>query len=34
MVFAHGFDPLEGDIAFGSEAFKIFSQWIEILPTN
>ena len=33
-VFAHGFDPLEGGIAFGTEAFKVFSQWIEVLPTD
>lgn len=33
-VFAHGFDPLEGGIAFGSSAFRIFSQWTEILPTD
>jgi hypothetical protein len=33
-VFAHGFDPLEGGIAFGADAFKVFSQWIEVLPTD
>jgi hypothetical protein len=33
-VFAHGFDPLEGGIKFGSEPFAVFSQWIEILPTD
>ncbi len=33
-VYSHGFDPLEGGIKFGSEAFKIFSQWIEVLPTD
>ncbi len=33
-VFAHGFDPLEGGIAFGPDAFKVFSQWIEVLPTD
>lgn len=33
-VFAHGFDPLEGGIAFGTDAFKVFSQWIEVLPTD
>ena len=33
-VYSHGFDPLEGGIKFGAEAFKIFSQWIEVLPTD
>jgi hypothetical protein len=33
-VFANGFDPLEGGIAFGNEPFEVFSQWIEILPTD
>ncbi|TCL67305.1 LysM peptidoglycan-binding domain-containing protein [Rhizobium sp. BK251] len=33
-VFSHGFDPLAGGIAFGKEPFKVFSQWIEILPTD
>ncbi|GAA1739219.1 hypothetical protein [Luedemannella helvata] len=33
-VFANGFDPLEGGIAFGREPFEVFSQWIEILPTD
>jgi LysM repeat protein len=34
VVFAHGFDPLAGGIAFGKEPFKVFSQWTEILPTE
>ncbi|KAK4223057.1 carbohydrate-binding module family 12 protein [Podospora fimiseda] len=34
MVFAHGFDPLEGGIKFDDGAFKIFSQWMEVLPTD
>ena len=34
VVFAHGFDPLEGGISFGKEPFKVFSQWTEILPTE
>ena len=34
IVFAHGYDPLEGGIAFGSGAFKPFSEWIEVLPTD
>jgi hypothetical protein len=33
-VFARGFDPLEGGIAFGSGAFRVFSEWIEVLPTD
>lgn len=34
MVFSHGFDPLAGGIAFGSGPFKVFSEWLEILPTD
>jgi len=34
VVYSHGFDPLEGGIKFGSDAFSIFSQWIEVLPTD
>ncbi|MEV6362947.1 LysM peptidoglycan-binding domain-containing protein [Nocardia asteroides] len=34
VVFAHGFDPLQGGISFGKEPFKVFSQWTEILPTE
>ena len=33
-VFSHGFDPLEGGIKFGADAFQVFSQWTEILPTD
>ena len=33
-VFTHGFDPLENGIEFGKGAFEVFSQWIEILPTD
>jgi hypothetical protein len=33
-VFSKGFDPLEGGIKFGAEPFAVFSQWIEILPTD
>jgi hypothetical protein len=33
-VFTHGFDPLEGGIKFGADAFTVFSQWIEVLPTD
>lgn len=34
VVFSHGFDPLQGGIAFGKEPFEVFSQWTEILPTE
>ncbi len=34
MVFTHGFDPLAGGIAFGKGPFKVFSEWMEILPTD
>ena len=33
-VFAEGFDPLEGGIAFNNGAFKVFSEWTEVLPTD
>jgi hypothetical protein len=33
-VFSKGFDPLEGGIKFGAEPFAVFSQWMEILPTD
>jgi hypothetical protein len=33
-VFANGFDPLEGGIAFNNGAFKVFSEWTEVLPTD
>jgi hypothetical protein len=34
LVFAHGFDPLEGGINFGAGPFEVFSQWLEVLPTD
>jgi hypothetical protein len=34
IVFANGFDPLAGGIAFGKDPFTVFSQWTEILPTE
>jgi hypothetical protein len=34
LVFAHGFDPLEGGINFGAGPFTVFSQWLEVLPTD
>jgi len=33
-VFAKGYDPLEGGIAFNNGAFKVFSEWTEVLPTD
>lgn len=34
-VFEHGFDPLKGGFkAAGTEPFKIFDQWVEVLPTD
>jgi len=33
-VFAKGFDPLEGGIAFDKGAFEVFSEWTEVLPTD
>lgn len=34
-VFEHGFDPLIGGFkAQGSEPFKVFDQWVEVLPTD
>jgi len=33
-VFEHGFDPLAGGVALGAEAFEVFSQWTEVLPTD
>lgn len=34
-VFERGFDPLQGGFkAAGTEPFKVFDQWIEVLPTD
>jgi hypothetical protein len=33
-VFAHGYDPLEGGIEFGKKDFQVFSEWMEVLPTD
>jgi hypothetical protein len=34
-VFERGFDPLPGGFkAVGTEPFKVFDQWIEVLPTD
>jgi hypothetical protein len=34
VVFSHGFDPLAGGIQFGAKPFKVFSEWMDILPTD
>jgi hypothetical protein len=34
MVWSHGYDPLEGGTKFDKDAYKIFSEWLEILPTD
>lgn len=34
MVFARGFDPLAGGIEFGKKPFAVFSEWVEVLPTD
>lgn len=34
MVFARGFDPLQSGVNFDRGAFKVFSEWTEILPTD
>ncbi|KAI9846359.1 MAG: hypothetical protein M1837_004212 [Sclerophora amabilis] len=33
-VFARGYDPLADGIEFGKEPFKVFSEWVEVLPTD
>ncbi len=34
-VFEHGFDPLQGGFtAGGDEPFAVFTQWVEVLPTD
>ncbi len=34
-VFERGFDPLIGGFkAEGTKPFKVFDQWIEVLPTD
>ncbi len=34
MVYSHGYDPLEGGTKFDKAAYKVFSEWMEILPTD
>jgi hypothetical protein len=34
MVYSHGYDPLEGGTKFDKDAYKVFSEWLEILPTD
>jgi hypothetical protein len=34
-VFEHGFDPLVGCFNAGGEVpYQVFSQWVEVLPTD
>lgn len=33
-VFETGFDPLEGGFVADGEPYKVFDQWIEVLPTE
>jgi hypothetical protein len=35
-VFEHGFYPLQGGFKLrtGADAFEVFDQWTEILPTD
>jgi hypothetical protein len=34
IVYEHGFNPLEGGVRVNEDPFKVFSQWIETLPTD
>lgn len=33
-VFEHGFYPLQGSFKLQQDALKVFTQWVEILPTD
>ncbi len=33
-VYQNGFDPLAGGFAAGAEAYQVFDQWIEVVPTE
>jgi hypothetical protein len=33
-VYQNGFDPLQGGFNATPAAFKVFDQWIEVLPTE
>lgn len=34
IVYEHGFNPLSGGVKVDEEPFRVFSQWIEVLPTD
>jgi hypothetical protein len=34
VVFEHGFDPLSGGTRLDAAPFKVFDQWLEVLPTD
>lgn len=34
LVFEHGFYPLQGSFKADQDPLKVFSQWVEILPTD
>lgn len=34
MVFSKGYDPLEGGTKFDKGAYEVFSEWLEVLPTD
>lgn len=34
VVYEHGFNPMAGGVKVNEEPFRVFSQWIEVLPTD
>lgn len=34
MVFSRGYDPLEGGTRFDRGSYQVFSEWLEVLPTD
>jgi hypothetical protein len=34
MVYEHGFYPLQGSFKLNEDPLKVFTQWVEILPTD
>ncbi len=34
MVYEHGFYPLQGSFKLEEDSLKVFTQWVEILPTD
>jgi hypothetical protein len=34
VVFEHGFNPLSGGVRVNEEPYRVFSQWVEVLPTD